>query len=454
MQILQSPAKLIGLSIGEQDIEVNCEWRLLYFCLIVNYEDKIVLWNALTKEMIALSKEETAFLKTERIYITNDLLRTLAKKWFLVPIDFLDFKLSQQITNLARSLSVNNDIIEYTILPTTACNARCFYCFESGVLPISMDETIAHKVAKFIIEHASKQQISLRWFGGEPLCNVKAIDIITTDLLGAGIAYRSSMVTNGYLFNDENVNKAKNNWNLKRIQITLDGTKEKYNQIKNYVYAQGNPFEIVMSNISRLLDSEMNISIRLNMDSHNCKDLFELVEYLHLRFNGYDNLSIYPHLLFEKTGTNKEFRTTSERDSLVSDLLKLEERIEKYGMQPRTRKLNKEIKRYACMADNPQSIMILPNGKFNRCEHINATSASGYPFEDNKNRIWHDYIGVSEKCKRCSCYPECLILEGCKNQPEECYDYERKRKEKQIIKSIYRTCDEFYYNNKKTTIME
>lgn len=42
------------------------------------------------------------------------------------------------------------------------------------------------------------------------------------------------MTSNGYIFNDELVEKAKNEWKLKNIQITLDGTRDVYNKAKNY----------------------------------------------------------------------------------------------------------------------------------------------------------------------------------------------------------------------------
>lgn len=72
-----------------------------------------------------------------------------------------------------------------------------------------MTEETAEKVARYIITHAPKGiDIRLDWFGGEPLYNEKVIDIITSRVASAGFNFSSSMISNGYLFNDTNLRKA------------------------------------------------------------------------------------------------------------------------------------------------------------------------------------------------------------------------------------------------------
>ena len=68
----------------------------------------------------------------------------------------------------------NFDYIDkYVIFTTLDCNARCFYCYElksKGKTPMSIET--AEKVAKYIITHCPKgTEVSLDWFGGEPLFN-------------------------------------------------------------------------------------------------------------------------------------------------------------------------------------------------------------------------------------------------------------------------------------------
>ena len=64
----------------------------------------------------------------------------------------------------------------------------------------------------YIKKSAKDNSVTLRWFGGEPLCNSRAIDIICSELRKQGVVFTSSMVTNGYLFDVEAVQKDKKNW--------------------------------------------------------------------------------------------------------------------------------------------------------------------------------------------------------------------------------------------------
>ena len=78
--------------------------------------------------------------------------------------------------------------------------------------------------------------INITWFGGEPLLNVEIINYICEKLVENNIKFISSIITNGYLFNDKLVTMAGHKWNLSHAQISLDGTEPEYNRIKNYKY--------------------------------------------------------------------------------------------------------------------------------------------------------------------------------------------------------------------------
>jgi sulfatase maturation enzyme AslB (radical SAM superfamily) len=87
-----------------------------------------------------------------------------------------------------------------------------------------MTEQVARDIVKYIVEHANRNQpVSFEWFGGEPLTNTKVVDIITSGVRSAGFDLHAKMVSNGYLFNEENVRKAATLWGITNVQITLDG---------------------------------------------------------------------------------------------------------------------------------------------------------------------------------------------------------------------------------------
>ena len=108
------------------------------------------------------------------------------------------------------------------------------------------------------------------------------------------------MISNGYLFDDNLIKTAKEDWNLQNVQITLDGTEEIYNKTKNYIYKNDeNPFKRVINNIHKLAYNKISVSIRMNCDKHNFEDLIKLVHYLHEEFKGNDLVSMYVWPIFE-----------------------------------------------------------------------------------------------------------------------------------------------------------
>ena len=132
---------------------------------------------------------------------------------------------------------------------------------------------MALDIAKFLVERSKLVgKISICWFGGEPLCNKDVIDIICDYLDKNDVDFSSSMVSNGYLIDTLSMRDVKYKWNLDRIQITLDGTKEIYEKIKNYKDNKENSFEKILSNIEKFLENGVKVTIRMNVGLYNGED--------------------------------------------------------------------------------------------------------------------------------------------------------------------------------------
>ena len=161
-----------------------------------------------------------------------------------------------------------------------------------------MTKETALKVAEYINYKSPANPISLHWFGGEPLFNMKAIDIITGYLRDNGRTFKSTITTNGYLFDSKIISKAKHSWGLTEVQITLDGTETIYNKTKNFIYKNTNAFKTVFKNIGLLLNAGIRVMIRLNVSDENKEDLYELVNQLYDAFGVTSGLEIYCWPLF------------------------------------------------------------------------------------------------------------------------------------------------------------
>ena len=359
-------------------------------------------------------------------------LPELISHWFLVPEDHDDYKLSQQLKHVARLMEAPKPhITGYTIMTTSDCNARCFYCYELGQARRPMTEETAQQVADYIIKHCGGEEVNIGWFGGEPLYNKPVINLIVNRLKEAGVNYSSTivnysstMISNGYLLDAETVKVAHDLWNLNRVQITIDGTEQTYNRVKAYIYRGVNAYERVMENIGHLLAADIHVSIRMNIDMHNADDLERLAEELNERFKGNKHLHAYLHLLFEDNAKRVGACDDDKRKMLMEKMRLIEDKLAGWGLF-KYHNFEPLIKTGNCMADNDGSVVIQPDGYITKCEHYTDSHHVGHINQDGFDAEKIAYFKekgtmVGEFCRQCVKYPDCQFLLSCPNF-EECY---------------------------------
>lgn len=405
---------------GNQKHQAEAKYRLMNFVVQAEVDDGLLLLHNMTKEMVLLSKEE------QQVFEQNPAeLPELIDRWYLVAEDHDDCKLSQQLSNVARMLEAPKPhITGYTVMTTSDCNARCFYCYELGQARRHMTKETAQQVADYIIKHHGDEPINIEWFGGEPLFNKPVINLIINRLKEADIKYSSSMISNGYLMDAETVKEAHDEWNLTNIQITLDGTEQIYNRVKAYIYKGVNAYEKVMENIGCLLDAGIIVSIRMNIDKHNADDLERVAEELHERFKGNENLRAYLHLLFEDKNKHAGVFDDEIRKGLVAKMSQIQEKLIAWGMY-RNSRFDHSIRANNCMADSDASVVIQPDGYITKCEHYTDSHHVGHINEEGFDEQMIAYFKekgtmLREYCRQCVKYPSCTFLKACPNG-EECY---------------------------------
>lgn len=315
-------------------------------------------------------------------------------------------------------LSQRKDVVGYTIMPTSHCNARCFYCFESDFKYTHMSEETAARLVEYMTEHCNAEKfLHITWFGGEPTVGEKRIDQICEGLNKNGIGFSSFMYSNGYLFDDEMVKKAVDLWKLDRIQITLDGTEEVYNRVKAYKAVTGSPYQRVMENIRKLLDAGIHVVIRLNVDFHNAEDLKTLIAELAERFSGYENISCYVSVLFDDDGYETVTHTAEERTKLEETKNNLDWLIAEKKIAGKHGKISMpHLKAISCCTDNDAAMLINPDGGIAKCDHNPYSNTIGTIWSDaldNATRCWYKESKEFPACESCSLYPICYFLKVC-----------------------------------------
>ena len=178
------------------------------------------------------------------------------------------------------------------IAPTMECNARCYYCFEHGAEQGTMSLETANATADFLIKNCKEKELSISWFGGEPLMAPDIISLITKRVLAAGIKLDSTVTTNGILIDSKMIDLF-HEWNVERITISLDGLFDTYNRIKRYVLPIENPFQQILKNIKLCLETGINTHLRINYKSSDYKTVHEAMKFFYEKFGKYENLYLY-----------------------------------------------------------------------------------------------------------------------------------------------------------------
>ena len=399
MIIIKSPYKKIIDIIGFQKYNPYITYRPLLFNLDIKVEEETLLYNVFSGMLVLSNKSIETF-------------ELLVKYWYYVPTEFDDIGFANKVRQLLIEKEKINGITTYTIFPTTNCNARCSYCFEIGRRKYNMTFNTALKVADYITTQSKGAKVVLRWFGGEPLLNVNSINLICSNLKKNKIDFESKMATNGFLFDKQLVMTIKNIWNLSQVQITIDGTRDYYNKIKQY-RTSTDAFSRVLSNIQLLTESHIKVVIRLNVSEENSEELISLVNNdLIPKFRGNRYVLIYSHLLnTQLAGDTDKLRETLKQKNILDDII-YTSGFSCQNLTPTSPKV------YRCIADDRRSVTILPNGKIGLCEHyteekfISDIETPEIINEDVVKELRNNLVDF-DICEKCAYYPRCIKLKCC-----------------------------------------
>lgn len=420
-------------------------FRLMRYVIRAAYEDDILLHNVITGELVVLDKEENKI--TESLPMQYSVtMKQLVEGHFLVPVDFDECQLVKRLQLVLRKLegSQKKPIKWYTILPTTACNARCYYCFEHehGMQTVTMTKQTADKVVEFIDKHCGEdRRIYITWFGGEPTVAANRIDQICEGLRLREIEYKSSISTNGYLFDEEMAYKAKHLWNLQFAQICFDGVETSYNKIKNFVGVKDNPYQRVLRNVGLLLDQGIRVGLRMNFDIDTCTEFDDLIEESIKRFGFNRNLHVnaYP-IIGEHEDRDGKINHGSDA-WLIETYTKMNALAKERGVATEKYELP-YLTHIGCDADNPMAVNITAEGALVRCcERFNKEEWVGNISDGITNpELVESWTKVAsyQRCEECVMYPRCLRLVNCVAKDRCYFELEKKRKATEAMLQAYK----------------
>lgn len=408
--------------------------------IVVENEGNYCIFNTFTGAICRLDQSTWNRYCSDNLTMQEE--DALARRGFLVH----DSSSQISIINADRINGIRDQQHKcFRIWTTTACNARCFYCFERGIDNKSMDHLTAQQVARYICSTLHRNDsVAIEWFGGEPLMNTEPISIITNIVARhcetIGALYKAYIITNGSLINDGIAHDMKEKWHIKLAQITLDGFSDCYNMIKCYSNPLAHNFYTVIHNIHLLTHAGISVSIRMNYTEDNYKTLVNLISYLKKEFDGNNLIHYYVYPIWsglyenDSTAYNSCVQADGHFVNLLTELVD-------YGMAKPRFLFRMVYKRRQCGSCRVDNCAILPDGVLLKCsEAMNSPIGDIWHGITNKQteHIWLDE-GLDPKCTRCPYLPLCQG--GCRSSKVT------RTPQCNAFKPIYKELIRWYINN-------
>lgn len=417
------------------------------------YEGRIVGFNALKNDFIILMPELHDLLKSAVHYnslnelkeIHEEFFSVLSEKGFIVD-DELD-ELSV-VRKMVQEIDQKNEHkFQLTINPTMNCNFKCWYCYETHIRQSKMNIDVIASVGKLMEKIVETKQdlraFSINWFGGEPLLYfdttvVPILEKACSLMNERGIYFSTGFTTNGFLLNQAKLDKCKS-LNVEGFQITLDGHRERHDQVRFVSESRGS-YDDIIHNIKLAANNGFNVTVRLNISEETLNDKIESIaaDFLDLELEVRKKLFFSFHEVWQ-----------NEKD-LSRDIQDVVKYFRELGFST-SFKGTWDFVRESCYADKRNHATINYNGDLFKCtaRDFETENREGY-LDHEGNLVWNEKFErrMNSKFKNKPCL-DCRIMPicngGCSQQAieqahaEYCVNGFDEEKKTSIIK------DKFFY---------
>ena len=415
--------------------------------------EAMLLYQTRTTALVLLNKEQYNGIFIKRDFSDEGLVSQLSDMGFIV--DSHNEELNVIIDTRRKFMEIGHQHL--TILTTTKCNAKCFYCFENGIEHYDMSLETADATISFIKNNFREKVLSILWLGGEPLVNFDIIRYITMKLVAAGYEIITSVTTNGALLTKDMVDFFKKYSIRTTLQFSLDAAiNEEYYKIKRYEgLDEHNAFNHVIDNIKLSIDSDLYTDIRFNFVSSKIQKAKEVFKHVKSLLDNHDLSKTYiflapldlnggneiisdfhgniehPYLQVVRTQQEMGFPIRAELQQDSNDILA------SFALMPTC---------YVCGMTTKMKIVVDADGTLYKCHRfvgrkkfscgdvtigIDETSPSYLQFRE---------VNITdEECRNCSilpiCQSGCIAKREMLGNSQKCHKI--KQVQKQLVKMYY-----------------
>lgn len=381
-------------------------------------DEQIVGYNSHTNSLslIEIDKFEAfkAKMKGEDVQVDEKFLADMKHCGFIVNSKEEEQKLLKYNMHNGK---FNTNSLSMTIAPSLACNLKCVYCYEKNSQHKDRLTTeLKGQLVDFVQKHlAIVNNLSITWYGGEPLMEMETIRELSTrfaeDCKEHKVAYDQWIITNGLLLT-EDVAKELKELGVTNAQVTIDGTREIHDKRRPKI-DNGSSYDIILNNIAESADY-IDIVLRINVDKNNLDDyvlVLDDIERLGLK----EKISIYiGHVQASNDCYNKHTCLSNPEYSqaklyFTSILLERGYKYRMSGDYPSSRSNH-------CLADQRLGLVLGPDGYFYKCwsdigieEYRTGSLTEGVQVDTKRlfDYMLYDPFEDAE-CAECQYLPVCM----------------------------------------------
>ncbi len=388
-------------------------------------DGRLVLWNSYKGTMSIFEVPQRARIETLLSQKGFEAQRTGLVK-YLVDRGFLVKEGTDEFRRVQLGFGqqqYRTDTLQLILLASEDCNLRCTYCYEQfarGTMQPAVREGIKNLVQKRL---RSLQNLSVSWFGGEPLYGFQAIEDLAPFFLETAnehsLRYSTHMTTNGYLLTPDVADKLLA-WKINAFQITIDGTPDNHDRSRP-ARDGGGTFSTIFENLKALRQrpDEFLVDLRVNFDRVNYPSLGSFLDLLEREFHGDGRFGLRFRAVGQWGGPNDEALDVCGHDEAAQ--IQMEMRAE-----ARRRGLNisddirgvKGLGAQVCYAARPYNFIIGADGTLMKCTidlDKEDRNIVGHLRQDGEMVIDTDKFALwtepaferDSKCHKCVVLPTC-----------------------------------------------
>ncbi len=370
--------------------------------------ERTLIFNTKNHALVELNQD--TYDKYDREDFEDAVAGSMYELGFLIDDDIDEI---QELEKNRENACYYHDELTITVMVTEKCNFRCPYCYQDH-MPVSLSAEKTQQLLLYLknVNKTGKKKINISWFGGEPLLNMDPVFTIERYLKQEKIEGYSKITTNGYLINEELLDRLKRETRINSFQITLDGTQQQHNETR--VHIDGTPtYKIICENISMTIKKGFFVVIRLNLTKKNC-DMRQF-------FIELENLSLDKSMYAVHVTNANKFEASEDKDNFYFE--SAEEYAQAYGkvqdifIESNYHFPRNYTKKFGCEFECNNVFLISPKLELFFCSscELDCFFKQGYIDAQgqlilNENYKKRENLSAfyDEECKRCIVLPMCM----------------------------------------------